>query len=59
MEVGLLASCPNPQPGGSRYPFSSGSSPSTYPAWETLPVPTLPVSQLSGSFDHTSPTTVN
>ena len=29
---------PNPQPGGPGYPFSSGSSPLTYLAWEALPV---------------------
>jgi len=33
---------PNPQPGGLAYPFSSGSSPLTCPAWETLPVAMLP-----------------
>jgi hypothetical protein len=37
------------------YPFSSGSSPSTCPAWEALPVATLPPAFFSGSFDHASP----
>ena len=37
------------------YPFSSGSSPSTFPAWEALPVATLPPALLSGSFGDSSP----
>jgi hypothetical protein len=32
---------PNSQPGGPGYPFLSGSSPLTYPAWEPLPVAML------------------
>jgi len=33
---------PNPQPGGSGCLSSSGFYPLTCPAWETLPVATLP-----------------
>ena len=36
------ASFPNSQPGGPGYPFSSGSLPMTYLAWEALPVAKLP-----------------
>jgi len=38
----IVGDMPNPQPGGPAYPFSSGSSPLTCPAWETLPVAMLP-----------------
>jgi hypothetical protein len=54
--VKLVVLMPNLQPGGPGYPFSCGSSPLTCPAWETLPVVTLPPACLSGSSDHTSPT---
>jgi hypothetical protein len=35
---GFVSLTPNPRPGGPGYPFSSGSSPLTCLAWETLPV---------------------
>jgi hypothetical protein len=50
--VRLLASRPTPQPGGPVYPSSSGSYP-----WVALPVATLPPAQLSGSREHSYPTT--
>jgi hypothetical protein len=40
----VISLTPKPQPGGPGYPFLSGSSPLTCPAWETLPVATLPPS---------------
>ena len=49
----------NPQPGGPEYPFSSGSSLSTCPAWEAIPITTLLPVYLSGFFDHRSPTTTS
>jgi hypothetical protein len=38
----VVSPTPNPQPAGPRYPVLSGSSPSTCPAWEPLPVAVLP-----------------
>jgi hypothetical protein len=48
---------PNPQPEGPRYTFLSKSSPLTCLALEALPAATLQLPSLSGSCDHTSPTT--
>jgi hypothetical protein len=39
---GVANPTPKPQPGGPWYPFLSGPSPLTCPAWVTLPVATLP-----------------
>jgi hypothetical protein len=39
---GVFNPTPNPQPGGLGCLTLSGTSPSTCPAWETLPVSTLP-----------------
>ena len=50
---------PNPQPGGPGYPFWSGSPPLNYLARDAIPVASLLPAQLSGSFDHTSPTTAS
>jgi len=49
----------NPQPGGPGYPFLSGSSPLTCLARDAIPIASLWPGQLSGSFDHTSPTTTS
>ena len=49
----------NTQPGGSGYPFWSGSSRLTYLANDAVPIPSLPSAQLSGSFDHTIHTTAS
>jgi hypothetical protein len=48
---------PNPQPGGPGYPSSSGSYPLACPAWVTLPVAMVPPAYLSGSQEHSNPTT--
>jgi hypothetical protein len=52
---GGLSPTPNPQPVGPGYSCSSGTSPLTCVACETLSVATLPQAYLSGSFDHASP----
>jgi hypothetical protein len=48
---------PNHQPGGPGYPFLSGSSPLTCLAREAIPIASLLPEQLSGLYDHASPTT--
>jgi hypothetical protein len=53
----VVSLMPNPQPGGPGYPSSSGSYPLTCPAWVILPVTKLPPAQLSGSQEHSNPTT--
>jgi hypothetical protein len=50
---------PNPQPEGPGCLSLSGSSPLTFPAWEAVPVATLPPAEISGSFDHSSPPTTS
>jgi len=54
--VRLSASYPTAHPGGPGYPFLSGSPTLTYLARDAIPLASLPPAQLSGSFDHTSPT---
>jgi hypothetical protein len=47
---GVVSPTPNPQRGGPVYPFSSGSSPLTCPAWEALPVAYATSLQTSPNF---------
>jgi hypothetical protein len=53
----VLSLTPNPQPGGPGYPSSSSSYLLTCSAWVTLPVATLLPAWLSGSREHSNPTT--
>jgi len=55
----VVSLTPNPQPGGPGYPFLSGSTPLTYLVRDAIQVASLPPAQLSGSFDHASPTTTS
>jgi hypothetical protein len=50
---------PIPQHGGPAYPFLSGSSPLTCLARDAISLASLQPAQLSGSFDHASPTTTS
>ena len=56
---GVVSPKPKSQTGGPGYPFLSWSSLFTCLAWEALPITMLLPIQLSGSFDHASPTTMS
>jgi hypothetical protein len=53
----VVSVTPNSQPGGPEFASLSGSYPLTCPAWVTLPVAMLPPAKLSGSQEHSNPTT--